>query len=96
VDLYLGRRLYGLASQVGATRVTPLTIVWERTAPLAPDEHDYLARSLDGLAGSAVASYLGPHLDRCRSLLDATDPGCVLHRPDLHVVQTATGMLLEV
>lgn len=96
VDIHLGRRLYGLASRSGAARVTPLTLVWERTAPLTSTEHRYLARLLDGLTGPAVAPYLGPDLDVCRSVLDPAERGCVLHRPDLHVVQTATGMLLEV
>lgn len=96
VDLYLGRHLYGLALASGAAAVTPLTLVWERTAPLAAVEHDYLARVLEGLTDAAVAPYLEPHRDACRRLLDPGSHGCVLHRDDLHVVQTATGVVLQV
>jgi SAM-dependent methyltransferase len=95
-DIFLGRRLYALATLAGAARITPLTLVWERTSPLRPAEHDYLRRVLDGLAGLAVREYLGSHWEDCRSLLDPDAGGCILHRSDLHVVQTASAVVLTV
>jgi len=96
VDLYLGRRLYGLAAATGANAVTPLTVVWERTAPLRPCEHDYMRRVLDGLADGTVEPYMGTHWDACRTLLHPDSVGCVLHRPDLYVVQTVAAVVIEV
>lgn len=96
VDLHLGRRLYGLARALPVRHVEPVTVTWERTAPLTVVERLYLHETFGWLADADAQRWLGSSWDACRRLIDPASEDCLLDRPDLHVVQTAAAVLITV
>ena len=96
VDLHLGRRLYGLARALPVHAVEPVTVTWDRTAPLAAVERVYLHETFAWLADAGARRWLGSSWDACRRLFDSASEECLLDRPDLHVVQTAAAVLITV
>ncbi len=96
VDLHLGRRLYAIARSLPVAAVEPVTVTWERTAPLSDVERRYLHRTFAWLADGSARRLLGPSWDACRRLFDPTSEECLLDRPDLHVVQTAAAVVITV
>lgn len=96
VDLHLGRRLYALARELLVAAVEPVTVTWERTAPLSDGERAYLHQTFAWLADGAARRWLGPAWDSCRRLFDPASDECLLDRPDLHVVQTAAAVVIAV
>jgi SAM-dependent methyltransferase len=96
VDLHLGRRLYGLARALPVRAVEPVTVTWERAAPLALVERAYLHETFSWLADDRARRWLGSSWDACRSLFDPGSSACLLDRPDFHVIQTAAAVVIEV
>jgi SAM-dependent methyltransferase len=96
VDLHLGRRLYGLARALPVRAVEPATVTWERAAPLTLVERAYLHEAFSWLADDRARRWLGSSWDACRSLFDPGSSACLLDRPDLHVIQTAAAVVIEV
>jgi SAM-dependent methyltransferase len=95
-DMHVGRRLYGLASALPVTRVEPVSLTWERTAPLSPLDRRYLAAIHAWLVDPASREWLGPDWDVCRELFEPDSPEHVLDRPDLHVLQTVAAVVITV
>jgi len=96
VDLHLGRRLYALARALPVRSIEPVTVTWERTAPLRPVERAYLHQTFAWLADGSARRFLGASWDACRRLFDPASEECLLDRPDLHVIQTSAAVVLEV
>lgn len=96
IDIHLGRRLYALACSLDVRAVEPVSIVWERTAPLEEVERRYLHAILAWLVDPASRRWLRRDWDACRRLFDPGSESCVVARPDLHVVQTATAVVITV
>ena len=96
VDLHLGRRLYALARALPVRRVEAVSLLWERTAPLSAAEHRYLHRTVAWLHDPDVRPFLGADWAECRRLFDPASDACVLMRPDLHVLQTASAVVISV
>jgi SAM-dependent methyltransferase len=96
VDLHLGRRLYALARELPVAAVEPVTVTWERTAPLSVTERAYLHQTFAWLADGDARRWLGPAWDSCRRLFDPASDECLLDRPDLHVLQTAAAVVITV
>jgi len=96
IDLHLGRRLYALARDLPVASVEPTAVVWERTAPLRPVEHTYLANILAWLTDPASRRWLRSDWVACRALFHPESDSCLIDRDDLHVVQTATAVVLTV
>ncbi|MFO1539646.1 MAG: hypothetical protein ACKOTZ_04230, partial [Chloroflexota bacterium] len=95
-DLHLGRRLYALARTLPVRVVEARTVVWERTAPLRDVEHRYLHSATAWLTDPGVRPWLGDDWDRCCDLFAPDSGEGLLLRPDLHVVETATAVILTV
>lgn len=95
VDLHLGRRLYGLARTLAVRAVEPVTVTWERAAPLTVVERAYLHETFAWLADDRARRWLGSAWDACRLLFDPSSDACLLDRPDFHVVQTAAAVIIE-
>ena len=95
-DLYLGRRLYRLVRDLPVASVRPVTVTWDRVAPLRPEERAYLHTTFGWLADASSRRWLGRDWDACRRLFDPDSSECLLDRPDLHVVQTATAAVITV
>lgn len=96
VDLHLGRRLYALARELPVRSAEPVTVTWERTAPLSDIERRYLHQTFAWLADSDARRWLGRSWDVCRRLFDPASDECLVDRPDLHVVQTAAAVVITV
>lgn len=95
-NVHVGRRLYALAAALPVARVEPVTVVWERTAPLTTEESAYLHATHGWLADAEARAWLGDDWERCWALFDPGADGCVLQRPDLHVVQTTSAVVITV
>lgn len=96
VDLHLGRRLYALARALPVRAIEPITVTWERVAPLTSVERAHLHETLAWLADERARRWLGSSWDACRLLFDPSSDACLLDRPDFHVVQTAAAVIIEV
>lgn len=96
VDLHLGRHLFSLARRLPVARVEAVSVLWERTAPLTSLEHRYLHRTVAWMTDPESQPWLGADWDECRRLFDTQSDDCVLLRPDLHVVQTASAVVITV
>jgi SAM-dependent methyltransferase len=96
IDIHLGRRLYALARTLPVERVEPVSLVWERVAPLADVERRYLHGIMAWLVDPRSRRWLRRDWDECRRLFDPASDACLLDRPDLHVVQTATAVIITV
>jgi SAM-dependent methyltransferase len=96
IDIHLGRRLYALARALPVRSVEPMSLTWERAAPLTDVERAFLGATLAWLVDPAVRSWLGPDWEEARRLFDPAGPDYVLARPDLHVLQTACAVVITV
>lgn len=96
LDLHLGRRLYSIASRLPVTHVEAVSVVWERTAPLTDMERRFLRRNVDWLTDPAHRAWLGADWHECCALFGRMSDQDILRRPDLHVVQTASVVVLTV
>lgn len=96
IDIHLGRRLYAMARALPVQHVEPVSMIWERVAPLTEVERRYLHAIVAWLADPASRRWLRRDWDACRRLFEPTSELCLLARPDLHVVQTATAVVITV
>ncbi len=96
IDIHLGRRLYSLACDLPVASIEPMSVVWERTAPLLPVERAYLTSVLAWLTDPASRRWLRRDWDACRDLFHPDSDRCLIDRDDLHVVQTATAVVITV
>lgn len=96
IDLHLGRRLYALARSLPVAKVDVVAVVWERTAPLSDPEQRYLARATDWLLDPRLRRWVGADWHECRRLFDPGSRESILASPDLHVLQTATAVVITV
>lgn len=71
-------------------------MVWERTAPLTAVERRYLRSILAWLTDPASRRSLRRDWDACAELFHPDSEHCLVDRPDLHVVQTATAVVITV
>ncbi|MEX1173595.1 MAG: hypothetical protein WEG56_13405, partial [Chloroflexota bacterium] len=70
--------------------------IWERVAPLTEIERRYLHAIVAWLADPASRRWLRRDWDACRRLFEPTSEACLLARLDLHVLQTATAVVITV
>jgi SAM-dependent methyltransferase len=96
IDIHLGRRLYALARSRPVASVEPVSIVWERVAPLRDVDRTYLRAILAWLVDPASRRWLRRDWDECHRLFHPDSDACLIDRPDLHVVQTATAVVITV
>ncbi len=96
IDLHLGRSLYPLARSLPVTKVQAMAVVWERTAPLSKAERRYLVRTTDWLIDPEHRHWVGDDWQECRRLFDPESGESILAGPDLHVLQTASAVIITV
>lgn len=96
IDIHLGRRLYALAKGLAVRRVEPVSMVWERVAPLTEVERRYLHAIIAWLVDPASQRWLRRDWDECRRLFHPDSDDCLLDLPDLHVIQTAAAVVVTV
>ena len=86
------RAVVGLLRKAGLSHVRARTFMIERTAPLRPEDEDYL---LEAIFRDTWDSRLQPYLSGsdCEELIRLCDPRhqeFALHRPDFHFLQSFT------
>jgi SAM-dependent methyltransferase len=96
LDMHVGRRLYALARSLPVSRVEPISIVRELVAPLREVDRQYLAANLAWFTDPAARRWLRRDSVECRRLFHPASDTCVLDNPDLHVLQTATAVIVTV
>jgi SAM-dependent methyltransferase len=96
IDIHTGRRLYALARALPVQRVEPVALLWERVAPLTDVEDRYLRSVMAWLVDPISRRWLRRDWEECRRLFHPDSSACVLDAPDLHVVQTATAVVITV
>lgn len=91
-DLTAVRALVGLLRKAGLEGVSARTFMIERTAPLRPEDEDYLVEAIfRDTWGSRLEPYLAKNdYAELLRLCDPLHPDFALRRPDFHFLQSFT------